>query len=116
MPKVIGVYKDGRGRYYFKASIGFDPATGTYGQVTWRGFASAAEAAEARAAFLDGQTDPPPLAVASLSVAEFVGRYLDEREAANLLGPRPCSTIATISRTTYDPGSGTFRSVMSTPR
>jgi Arm DNA-binding domain len=88
MPKVTGVHKDRKGRYYFKAATGYDPTTGTYGQVTRRGFTSAAEAAKARAAFLAERSATPPSPVALLSVAELVERYLDECEASNRLGPK----------------------------
>lgn len=88
MPKVTGVHKDRKGRYYFKAATGYDPTTGTYGQVTRRGFTSAAEAAKARAAFLAERSAPPPSPVALLTVAELVERYLEECEASNRLGPK----------------------------
>ena len=43
-----GVYADGKGGWYFKATLGRDPLTGKRSQVTKRGFRTAAEAARAR--------------------------------------------------------------------
>jgi Arm DNA-binding domain len=48
MPKQAGVYQDGRGGWYFKATLGTDSLTGRRVQITRRGFASAFEAQKAR--------------------------------------------------------------------
>jgi len=45
-----GVYPDGKGGWYFKATLGRDPLTGKRSQVTKRGFRTAAEAARVRSA------------------------------------------------------------------
>lgn len=43
-----GVYADGKGGWYFKATVGRDPLTGKRAQVTKRGFRTAADAGRAR--------------------------------------------------------------------
>jgi len=40
VPKFRGVYKDAKGRWYFKASTHKDPLSGKWTQVTRRGFAT----------------------------------------------------------------------------
>ena len=43
-----GVYPDGKGGWYFKATVGRDPLTGKRAQITKRGFRTAAAAGRAR--------------------------------------------------------------------
>jgi hypothetical protein len=46
--KPEGVYQDGRGGWYVKASLGRDPLTGRREHLTRRGFRTATEAGRAR--------------------------------------------------------------------
>ena len=46
--KPEGVYKDGRGGWYVKVTVGRDPLTGRRAQITRRGFKTAADAGRAR--------------------------------------------------------------------
>ena len=59
-----GVYADGKGGWYFKATLGRDPLTGRRSQVTKRGFRTAGEAGRARKELLGrGGHGRPPVVV-----------------------------------------------------
>ncbi|CAA9277368.1 MAG: hypothetical protein AVDCRST_MAG76-3784 [uncultured Acidimicrobiales bacterium] len=60
MAKVEGVYLDGRGSWYFKATLGRDPLTGKRQQVTKRGFKTAGEAVRARREMMPGTRSTVP--------------------------------------------------------
>ena len=85
MPKVRGVYRDGRGGWYFKAATHKDPLTGRWKQATRRGFATAAAAVEARRAFLEELETAPAAATTDLTVGELIDQYLADCEAADRL-------------------------------
>lgn len=53
-----GVYPDGKGGWYFKATVGRDPLTGKRAQVTKRGFRTAAAAGRARKELLAARDRP----------------------------------------------------------
>ncbi len=86
MPKFRGVYKDTKGNWYFKASTHKDPLTGKWAQVTRRGFATAADASEARETLLREVEAQPSATVSGLTVRQLVEQYLDECEASERLG------------------------------
>ena len=46
--KPEGVYQDGRGGWYFKATLGSAPLTGTRVQITKRGYRTAGDASRER--------------------------------------------------------------------
>jgi integrase len=90
MPRYQGVYQERRsGRWYFKATVGRDPLTGKWNQVTRRGFTTATQASRARVAFLDQVVDLPGLArQTSLTVDELLDLYLDDLDAQDRLSPK----------------------------
>jgi integrase len=77
-----GVYQDGAGKWYFKATVGHDPLTGKRDQITRRGFRTMAEAAKERREVL-GKIDRGQLAPSSagLRVTELLDLYLDGIDA-----------------------------------
>lgn len=82
MAKTHGVYPDGHGGWYFKATLGTDPLTRKRVQITRRGFRSAAEATRARRDLLglsdSGRVAPTP---AGLTVNHLLDQYLDGIDA-----------------------------------
>lgn len=87
MPKVEGVYQDGRGGWYFKATVGRDPLTGKRQQVTKRGFRTAGDALRARREVVARSEERGgPLAPASLTVNQLLDEYLDSIDADAKLG------------------------------
>jgi integrase len=88
VPKFTGVYKDTKGKWYFKASTHKDPLTGKWAQVTRRGFATAADASEAREVLLRDATAQPSATVSGLTVRALVEQYLDECEASERLAAK----------------------------
>ncbi len=88
MPKFNGVYKDTKGHWYFKASTHKDPLTGKWAQVTRRGFATAADASEAREVLLREAAAQPSATVSGLTVRALVEQYLDECEASERLAAK----------------------------
>lgn len=84
-----GVYRDQRGRWYFKATVGKDPLTGRRVQITRRGYATAAEAARARREHL-AKVDNGALAAtpANLTVDDLLDRYLDGLDADERLAAK----------------------------
>jgi integrase len=90
MPKKAeGVYRDGRGGWYVKVTVGRDPTDGRRQQITRRGFATAQEAAQARRELLAkvdrGQLKPSP---AGLTVNELLDHYLDGLDADQQLSAK----------------------------
>lgn len=89
--KPQGVYEDGRGRWYFKVTLGRDPLTGTRVQITQRGFRTAAEAGRARRDALakidTGQVRPSSNL---LNVNELLDLYLDGIDADGRLSAKTC--------------------------
>ncbi|HUR77046.1 MAG TPA: tyrosine-type recombinase/integrase [Acidimicrobiales bacterium] len=87
MAKTHGVYADGRGGWYFKATLGKDALTGKRVQITKRGFASAAAATRARRDLLGlsdtGRAAPTP---AGLTLDQLLDQYLDGIDADAKLG------------------------------
>jgi integrase len=89
MPKFQGVYQDRRSGWYFKASSHKDPLTGRWHQITRRGFATAADASRARAAFLaELKSAPASPAVLGMTVAELIDAYLDDATTGGLLSAK----------------------------
>jgi integrase len=82
MPKHDGVYRDGKGRWYFKARVGRDPLTGKWQQVTRRGFATAAEAVAARRTVLDGTDSGRSPTARGLTVDQLLDLYLDDLDTS----------------------------------
>lgn len=109
MPKFRGVYKDTKGRWYFKASTHKDPLTGKWTQVTRRGFATAAEAAAAREDLLQEVAAQPSSTVAELTVRQLVEQYLDESEATERLGPKSLFDYRHYLEDYIDPWIGSLR-------
>jgi integrase len=88
MPKMRGVYRDGAGGWYFKASTHKDPITGKWRQVTRRGFATATDAARARSELLASLHTEPVAPVTGLTVRQLVEQYLEDCEATGKLSPK----------------------------
>ena len=87
MAKVEGVYLDGRGSWYFKATLGRDPLTGKRQQVTKRGFKTAGEAVRARRELMARHEERGAvLAPAALTVNQLLDEYLDALDADGKLG------------------------------
>ena len=84
-----GVYRDDRGGWYFKVTVGRDALTGRREQITRRGFRTAAEAGQARREVL-GQKDSGRLRTSSkmLTVDELMRLYLDGLDADERLGAK----------------------------
>ncbi len=84
-----GVYKDGKGGWYVKVTLGRDPLTGRRAQITRRGFKTAAEAGKARRELLAqadrGQLRPVP---SGLTVDELLDLYLDGLDADGRLSAK----------------------------
>jgi len=76
-----GVYADGKGGWYFKATLGRDPLTGKRSQVTKRGFRTAAEAAHARKELLGGDRRVPRPSAVGMTLNELLDLYLDGLDA-----------------------------------
>jgi hypothetical protein len=76
-----GVYADGKGGWYFKATLGRDPLTGKRSQVTKRGFRTAAEAAHARKELLGGDRRMPRPSAVGMTLNELLDLYLDGLDA-----------------------------------
>jgi len=89
--KPEGVYRDGRGGWYVKVTVGRDPVTGRRDQITRRGYRTAAEAAKARRELL-GKVDRGDLKAApgSLTVNELLDLYLDGIDADRQLSAKTC--------------------------
>ena len=87
MAKVEGVYQDGRGGWYFKATLGREPLTGKRQQVTKRGFKTAGQALRARRELIARHEERGAvLAPASLTVNQLLDSYLDALDADGKLG------------------------------
>jgi len=87
MAKVEGVYQDGRGGWYFKATIGRDPLTGNRQQVTKRGFKTAGQALRGRRELIARYEERGCiLAPATLTVDQLLDAYLDGIDADGKLG------------------------------
>lgn len=90
MPKATGVYRAGNGTWYFKLRTGRDPITGSWKQVTRRGYRTAAAAVEARRQLAESSavdaTDPS--LIGGVTVTELVRRYHHEEQAMNRLSDR----------------------------
>jgi integrase len=76
-----GVYADGKGGWYFKATLGRDPLTGKRTQVTKREYRTAAEAARARKELLGGDRWTPRPSAVGMTVNELLDLYLDGLDA-----------------------------------
>ncbi|MFN0028395.1 MAG: tyrosine-type recombinase/integrase [Acidimicrobiales bacterium] len=88
MPRYEGVYQDSKGGWYYKAWSGYDPLTAKKNQTTQRGFATAADAARARKAYLadvDAGRRPAAAARTGMSVNELMDWYLDGLDADDRL-------------------------------
>ena len=89
--KPEAVYRDGRGGWYLKVSVGRDPLTGQREQLTKRGFRTAAEAGRERQDLLNkidtGRLSPTP---AGLTVNDLLDLYLDGIEADGVLSVKTC--------------------------
>lgn len=80
--KPEGVYPDGNGRWYFKATLGRDPLTGTRRQITRRGFRTAADAGRERREALS-KIDGGQLQAGkgNITVSELLDEFLDGIDA-----------------------------------
>jgi hypothetical protein len=76
-----GVYADGQGGWYLKATLGRDPLTGKRSQVIRRGFRTAAEVGRARQEFLSGGRRTPRPSVVGMTLDELLDLYLDGLDA-----------------------------------
>ena len=76
MPKYEGVYQDGRGGWYFKATLGRDALSAKRVQITKRGFTTAADAAKARREVMEGGARPVA-AMGPLTVGELLDLYFE---------------------------------------
>ncbi len=76
-----GVYPDGKGGWYFKATVGHDPLTGKRAQVTKRGFRTATDAGRARKELLGDERGAPRRAAPGMTVNELLDVYLDGLDA-----------------------------------
>jgi hypothetical protein len=76
-----GVYADGKGGWYLKATLGRDPLTGKRSQVTRRGFRTAAEAGRARQELLSGDRRTPRPSAVGMTLDELFDLYLDGLDA-----------------------------------
>lgn len=87
--KPEGVYKDGRGGWYVKVTVGRDPLTGRRTQITRRGFKTAAEAGRARRDLV-AQADRGQLRASpsGLTVNELLDLYLDGLDADGRLSAK----------------------------
>ena len=83
-----GVYPDGRGSWYFKATTGRDPLTGRRVQVTKRGFRTAGDAARARAELLGRPQHARRGAAPGLTVSALLDQYLDGLDADGRLSAK----------------------------
>lgn len=87
--KPEGVYKDGRGGWYVKVTVGRDPLTGRRTQITRRGFKTAAEAGRARRDLV-AQADRGQLRASpsGLTVNDLLDLYLDGLDADGRLSAK----------------------------
>jgi integrase len=76
-----GVYPDGKGGWYFKATVGRDALTGRRMQITKRGFRTAADAGQARKELLAGERRLARPSAAGMTVNELLDLYLDSLDA-----------------------------------
>lgn len=76
-----GVYADGKGGWYFKATLGRDPLTGKRSQIARRGFHTAADAAHACAEQLGGDRRVPRPSAVGMTVDELLDLCLDGLDA-----------------------------------
>ncbi len=76
-----GVYADGKGRWYFKATLGRDPLTGRRSQVTKRGFRTAGEAGRAGKELLAGVGTVARPSSSAMTVNALLDLYLDGLDA-----------------------------------
>jgi Arm DNA-binding domain len=76
-----GVYADGKGGWYLKATLGRDPLTGKRSQVTRRGFRTAAEAGRARQELLSGDRRTPRPSAVGMTLDQLLDLYLDGLDA-----------------------------------
>lgn len=83
-----GVYPDGRGSWYFKATTGRDPLTGRRVQVTKRGFRTAGEAGQARSELVGRPGHWRGRAAPSLTVNELLDLYLEGIDADGRLSAK----------------------------
>ena len=91
MPRYEGVYQDSRGGWYYKAWSGYDPLTGKKNQTTQRGFATAADAAQARKVYLadvGAGRRPASSARSAMTVNELIDWYLDGLDADDRLSSK----------------------------
>ena len=104
-----GVYSDGNGGWYFKATVGRDPLTGKRVQVTKRGFRSAAAAGKARRELVGtpghATTRPAP----GMTVNELLDLYLDGIDADQRLSAKTRFDYRNTSDSYIRPYLGTHR-------
>lgn len=83
-----GVYPDGRGGWYFEATVGTDPSTGKRVQVTKRGFRSATEAGKALRELLGQPQQSTRRPASGMTVSELLDLYLDGLDADDRLSQK----------------------------
>lgn len=83
-----GVYADGKGGWYYKATVGTDPLNGKRVQVTKRGFRSATEAGKARRELLGRPHQSTHRPASGMTVSELLDIYLDGLDADDRLSQK----------------------------
>lgn len=83
-----GVYPDGRGGWYFEATVGTDPSTGKRVQGTKRGFRSATEAGKALRELLGQPQQSTRRPASGMTVSELLDLYLDGLDADDRLSQK----------------------------
>lgn len=109
MPKYENVDSDGRGGWYFKATIGRDADSGKRRQITRRGFATAAEAARARREEIERPAPAAPTdlrEVGPLTLNELLDKYLEGLRADNRLSIKTIHDHEGLSRMYVRPSLG----------
>lgn len=79
---------DGRGGWYFKATVGTDPSTGKRVQVTKRGFRSATEAGKPLRELLGQPQQSTRRPASGMTVSELLDLYLDGLDADDRLSQK----------------------------
>ena len=115
--KPEGVYRDGRGGWYVKVTVGRDPGTGRRDHITRRGFRTAAEAAKARRELL-GKVDRGELKPSrgTLTVNELLDLYLYGIDADRQLSAKTCFDYRHYADHFVRPTSGPSGSGTSPPK
>ncbi len=108
--KPEGVYRDGRGGWYLKITVGRDLLTGRREQITRRGYRTASEASRARRELVSKVDAGPVQPSRSLvSVDELLDLYLDGIDADERLSPKTRHDYRVYAQTYVRPHLGRHR-------